>query len=247
MRAYYDLHLHSCLSPCADDDMTPNNIVNMALLLGYDIIAVTDHNSCQNVPAVVRAGQANGLTVVPGMELCTAEEVHVICLFPTVEAALGFDRFVSERMPRIKNRPEIFGRQTVMDENDAATGEEDILLLNASAIGLNSVRETACRFGGTAFPAHIDRSAYSVLANLGGFPPEAGFTAAEISRKGNVRALLEQYGELAEMHLLSNSDAHTLEDMPDRSASIILPEKTPECLISVLKEKNGRNGLFYLV
>lgn len=239
MRAYYDLHLHSCLSPCADDDMTPNNIVNMALLLGYDIIAVTDHNSCQNAPAVVRAGEANGLTVVPGMELCTAEDVHVICLFPTVEAAISFDRFVSERMPRIKNRPEIFGRQTVMDENDAVTGEEDILLLNASAIGLNSVRETARRFGGTAFPAHIDRNAYSVLANLGGIPPEAGFTAAEISLKGNVRALLKQYGDLEKMHLLSNSDSHTLEDMPDRSASVILPEKTSECLISILEGKNG--------
>lgn len=237
MRVYYDLHLHSCLSPCADDDMTPNNIVNMALLLGYDMIAVTDHNSCRNIPAAVRAGEANGLTVVPGMELCTAEEAHVICLFPTVEAAIGFDRFVSERMPPVKNRPEIFGRQTVMDENDNVTGREDILLLNAAAIGVNSVRETVRRFGGTAFPAHVDRSAYSVLANLGGIPPEAGFTAAEISAKGDVPALLKQHRELAEMTLLFNSDAHTLEGMPDRNALVILPEKSPQCLIAALEEK----------
>lgn len=237
MRVYYDLHVHSCLSPCADDDMTPNNIVNMALLLGYDMIAVTDHNSCRNIPAVAQAGEANGLTVVPGMELCTAEEVHVICLFPTVEAALGFDRFVWERMPQIKNRPEIFGNQTVMDEDDTVTGKEDILLLNASSIGIDTIQKTVHRFGGTSFPAHIDRSAYSVLANLGGIPPEAGFAAAEISAKTNAPALLEQNRELADMTLLFNSDAHTLESMPDRCASIVLQEKSPQCLISTLEGK----------
>ena len=90
MKLRYDLHLHSCLSPCGDMDMTPNNIVGMAKLLGYDIIALTDHNTCRNTPAAVQAGERQGLVVVPGMELCTREEAHVVCLFPTAEAALAF-------------------------------------------------------------------------------------------------------------------------------------------------------------
>ena len=90
MNSYrYDLHLHSCLSPCGDTDMTPNNLVNMAALLGCDIIALTDHNTCRNTPAAVKVGQATDVLVIPGMELCTAEEAHVVCLFETVEDALA--------------------------------------------------------------------------------------------------------------------------------------------------------------
>nr|WP_319489093.1 PHP domain-containing protein [uncultured Caproiciproducens sp.] len=231
---YYDLHLHSCLSPCAGEDMTPNNLVNMSLLLGYDMIAVTDHNSCRNIPAAVKAGAANGLTVVPGMELCTQEEAHVICLFPTVEASLEFDRYIAERMPKIRNKPEIFGRQTLMDENDTIMGEEEFLLLNAASISVNDVQKAVRSFGGTAFPAHIDRNAYSVIATLGFIPPEAGFLAAEISSAGDVQKLLQSNPELCGKILLQNSDSHYLENMPEPAASVLLPEKTPECLIAAL-------------
>jgi Predicted metal-dependent phosphoesterases (PHP family) len=237
IRIFYDLHLHSCLSPCGSGDMTPNNLVNMALLLGYDIIALTDHNSCRNVPAAVRVGAAHGLPVVPGMELCTQEEAHVICLFPTVEAALDFDRYVAQRIPKIRNRPEIFGCQAVMDEQDTVIGEEETLLLNAASVSVNHVHRLACRFGGTAFPAHVDRSAYSVLSSLGSLPPEANFTAAEISAKGDVQTLLHRNPELRDLILLKNSDAHYLENMPDPSASVLLPEKSPECLIAALNRE----------
>ncbi|MBW7572543.1 PHP domain-containing protein [Caproiciproducens faecalis] len=236
-RVYYDLHLHSCLSPCGSDDMTPNNIVNMALLLGYNMIAVTDHNSCRNTPAAVKAGAKNGLPVVPGMELCTQEEAHVICLFPTVEAALAFGRYVEERMPKIRNRPEIFGRQTVMDEQDTVIGEEEALLLNASSISVNRVQKLVRGYGGTAFPAHVDKSAYSVISNLGFLPPEAEFTAAEISEGGDVKSLLLSHPELNDKIFLKNSDAHYLENMTDASASVLLPEKTPECLIAALNRE----------
>ena len=100
-RVYYDLHLHSCLSPCGSEDMTPNNIVNMAKLMGYDMIALTDHNSCLNCEATVTVGKRNGLTVVPGMELCTAEDAHTICLFPTVADAMEFHQYVKQHSPVI--------------------------------------------------------------------------------------------------------------------------------------------------
>lgn len=235
MRIYYDLHLHSCLSPCGSDDMTPVNIVNMALLLGYDMIALTDHNSCRNTPAAVKIGEENGLIVVPGMELCTAEEAHVICLFPTVDAAMRFQRYVADRSVKIKNKPEIFGHQLVMDEYETVIDEEENLLLNAAAISVNNIQKATRGFGGAAFPAHVDRNAFSVIASLGAIPPEAGFAAAEISARGDVQKLLQTNPELNGKVLLLNSDAHYLQNMPEPKASIDLPEKTPECLIAALR------------
>ena len=114
----YDFHIHSCLSPCGDDDMTPANIAGMASVKGLSVIAVTDHNSCKNCPAVLKAAEDCGITAIAGMELCTAEEVHVVCLFKSLEAALDFDSYVHRHIMPIKNRPDIFGRQQIMDEND---------------------------------------------------------------------------------------------------------------------------------
>ena len=119
---HYDLHIHSCLSPCGDNDMTPNNLVQMALLSGCDVIALTDHNTCRNAPAAMEAGARNGLLVIPGMELCTAEEAHVVCLFETLEGALEFDHYIYENMPHVKNRPEIFGEQRLLDGEDGPVG-----------------------------------------------------------------------------------------------------------------------------
>ena len=90
----YDLHIHSCLSPCGDDDMTPGNIVGMSAIKGLDVIAVTDHNSCRNCPAVLKLAEQYGVLAIPGMELTTAEEVHAVCLFSELSAAMEFDRFV---------------------------------------------------------------------------------------------------------------------------------------------------------
>ena len=175
---HYDLHIHSCLSPCGDNDMTPNNLVQMALLSGCDVIALTDHNTCRNAPAAMEAGARNGLLVIPGMELCTAEEAHVVCLFETLEGALEFDHYIYENMPHVKNRPEIFGEQRLLDGEDAPVGEEENLLLVSSFVGVDQVVGLAAQYGGVAFPAHVDRDSFSVIASLGAIPAEAGFTAA---------------------------------------------------------------------
>ena len=114
-RYYCDLHIHSCLSPCGDMDMTPVNIVNMARLNGLDIIALTDHNTVKNCPAAIACGKEAGLLVLPGMELTTEEEAHVLCLFAEMEGAEAFEHEVDKRRVYIENRAEIFGRQVVMD------------------------------------------------------------------------------------------------------------------------------------
>ena len=126
---YYDLHIHSCLSPCGDDDMTPANIVGMAAVKGLDVIALTDHNSCRNCPAAMYHGEKYGVTVIPGMELTTREEVHVICLFPTLDDALRFDALIYEKLLPFPNREDIFGKQQITDERDEVTGTVENLLI----------------------------------------------------------------------------------------------------------------------
>ena len=121
---YYDFHIHSALSPCGDKDMTPNNIVNMAAIIGLDAIAISDHNSVGNVRAAMKVGEQVGVKVLAGMEVETAEEIHVLTLYETMEAAEEVAKRVYDALPDIKNRPEIFGNQYYMDENDNIVGEE---------------------------------------------------------------------------------------------------------------------------
>lgn len=234
MRLHYDLHLHSCLSPCGDNDMTPNNIVNMSLLNGMQLIALTDHNTCGNCRAAVEAGRRSGLCVVPGMELCTSEEIHVVCLFPDVERAEAFSACVEACSVKIPNRPDIFGRQLLLNADDEEVGEIGHMLLNASGISVSGVVETVRRYGGAAFPAHIDRDSYSVLSVLGEIPPDAGFCAAELSAAGDLPLLQKQNGILNRMLILRDSDAHYLENMPEAGSWIDLPECSPECLLQAL-------------
>jgi hypothetical protein len=234
MKLFYDLHLHSCLSPCGDAEMTPNNLVNMAMLLGMDLIALTDHNSCKNCRAAVEVGKRAGLCVVPGMELCTSEEAHVVCLFPTVERAEQFGAFVEQRRMRVPNRPQIFGEQLVMNAEDEVIGQEGDLLITATQIGINDVLSAARRFEGTAYPAHIDKDSYSVLASLGDLPPEAGFCAAEVTAQGDVEALLARHPTLRGMLLPLDSDAHYLENMAEPRAWIDLPECSAPAVIAAL-------------
>lgn len=237
MNLKYDFHLHSCLSPCGDNDMTPYNLVNMAKLLGYDIIALTDHNSCLNCPAALKAGEEAGITVVPGMELCTSEEIHAVCIFPDLKNALEFSDYVKSTMPLVKNDASIFGEQLVMDSTDRIIGNEEILLTAASGISIDDAVKEVSRFGGAVFPAHLDRASYSVLSVLGFMYPEMGFAAAEFTHKAYIPQYEEKHPLLKEMKKLRNSDAHYLENMVEPSVEIDLPECSAEAVVSYLNSK----------
>ncbi len=238
MRLKYDFHLHSCLSPCGDNDMTPYNLVNMAKLMGYDIIALTDHNSCLNCPAAIKAGIEAGITVVPGMELCTSEEIHTVCLFPTIEKALEFSEYVKTTMPPIINDENIFGNQYIMDHTDKILGKEDILLTTASGISIDDVVKDVSRFDGVVFPAHLDRASYSVLSVLGFMYKEMNFTTAEFTHKAYIPQYEERHELLKDMIHLRNSDAHYLENMVEASVEIDLPECSSQAVIEYIK--NGK-------
>ncbi len=235
MRLRYDFHIHSCLSPCGDSDMTPGNIAGMAQLCGLRVIALTDHNACGNCGALmeIAASLAPGLLVLPGMELCTAEEAHVVCLFPALPDALAFEAAVRPTLPPIENRPEIFGVQQLCTAQDEPAGTCDILLTTASGISVDEVLSLCRRFHGTAFPAHIDRPSYSVLSSLGDIPP-VGFAAVEITASGDVDALLSVCKEARGKPLLLDSDAHCLDQIGLHEPWIEIDDPTPAGIIAAL-------------
>ncbi len=220
----YDFHIHSALSPCGDADMTPNNIVNMARVAGLDIIALTDHNSCQNCPALLEAAQRVGLPALAGMELCTREEIHVVCLFPCLCHALDFDRYVYEHLPDIQNKPEIYGEQCIMDADDNIIVTEHKLLLNATDIPIDGLSSFVSGFHGVCFPAHIDKTSYSALSVLGFLTPDMGFTAAEVAYPTRFTPASPLVPE--GMRILTNSDAHYLWDIGCKEA--YLEERLPD-------------------
>lgn len=234
MKLYYDFHLHSCLSPCGDNDMTPYNLVNMAKLLGLDIIALTDHNSSQNCRAAIEVGNEIGLTVVPGMELCTSEEVHVVCLFADVKNAEAFSEFVLSTVPPIKNRSDIFGEQFIMDSRDNILGSQELLLTTASGISVENAVETVKKFGGVCYPAHINRSSYSVISNLGMITEEMSFKAVEMTENADKNGYMNKYPIIGDMSVFVSSDAHYLENMQEARHKIELSENSAKAVIGFL-------------
>ena len=234
MRVFYDLHIHSCLSPCGSDDMTPNNLVNMAALAGLQVIAVADHNTTRNVPAAVQVGEKAGVLVVPAMELTTKEDIHVLCLLPDLDRAEAFRQYVYERLPQRKNRPKAFGHQYVMDENDEIIEEEPQLLAFGSSIGIYEVKELLEGFGGLAIPAHINRASYSLLGVMGLVDGEMGFSLYETTRDCDTVALMEKHRFSGSF--IANSDAHDLTAIADAERSIEIEELTPQDVIKALKK-----------
>lgn len=232
MKLYYDLHIHSALSPCGDNDMTPNNIVNMSIIKGLDMIAVTDHNSCGNVRSVIKAA-GDRLLVIPGMEVETSEEIHVVCYFRSVESAEEMGEYVKNHLPPIKNREEIFGEQLLMDFEDNIVGKEESLLVTATELDIFSVVKRVRELGGVAVPAHIDRSSYSVLSNLGVIPEELLFKTVEITAKNRER--MADYEK--KYHIITNSDAHYLEDIAEPEFFIKLMSKSTEKVLDYLCKK----------
>ena len=209
----YELHLHSCLSPCGDADMTPASIAGMAMLNGVKIAALTDHNTCQNCPAFFAACHNYGIVPIAGMELTTMEEIHMVCLFESLDAAMDFDAFIQEHRMKIKNKPNIFGEQLIMNEDDEVIGTIDELLILATDLDITSAAKLVRERGGVAFPAHIDKQSNGLLGVLGTFPVEPGFATAEFHDSANIAQYNALYPELKDLNIITNSDAHALDQM----------------------------------
>lgn len=231
-----DLHVHSILSPCGEEEMTPNNIVNMALIKELDFIAVTDHNSAKNLPAIMAVAKelGEGLCVLPGIEVTTKEEAHVLAYFPTLAAAMTLDKIIYDHLPDVMNEKELFGPQLIMDKNDNVIGEVDKLLISATDLGVNQLWELITNLGGVMVPAHIDRNSYSLIASLGFIPLDLDIKTCEISKKETVEKVLKKFRFFKDYQFIHGSDAHQLEDIAEREYFLELRDMQRQTLINYL-------------
>jgi PHP family Zn ribbon phosphoesterase len=205
-----DLHVHTVLSPCAEVEMIPPLIVREALERGIHLIAITDHNATGNIRAVMEAAQGTDLTVLPGMELQTREEVHLLCLFDFIEQAETWQKTVDSILPDRLNNPEFFGEQFIVDASGDFIRREERLLIVSAEIGLDEAATRVHALGGFAIPAHVDRKAFSLIANLGLVPP--GFEALEISRHLKPSEAAVRYPQIRGYPLIQSGDVHRLEE-----------------------------------
>lgn len=235
MEVFCDLHIHSALSPCGDMDMTPNNIVGMSVLKGLDFIAVTDHNTVGNVKAVIKAAEASPICVIPGMELETSEEAHFVCLFKNADMAEEFYEWSSNFFSGVKNRADIFGQQAFMNENDEIIGFEENMLVSALSCSIYDAAPQVRKVGGIIIPAHVDKSSYSIISNLGMIPEDLGFKTVEISKNTDKEHILMKYPYLESKMIITSSDSHYLGDIYETEGAITIKEKTVDALFERLR------------
>ncbi|MHB1315625.1 MAG: PHP domain-containing protein [Christensenellales bacterium] len=230
MKIAVDLHIHSCLSPCADSHMTPCNIAGMAKLKGLDAIAVTDHNHAGNLISVCSEAAKHGLIVVPGIEVQSKEEVHLLCYFEDIERAVAFGERIYQTLMPVSNNPGLFGRQLLIDTKDQVAGELDTLLIQSSALSISQICDEVSSNNGVVVPAHINRQANSLLAMLGFIPPGLGFSTLEVCAGIPMPSL-------AGYQFIRSSDAHELGAILEREIFLEVKEKTVPYILAWLKGK----------
>lgn len=208
-----ELHVHSVLSPCASLEMIPPLIIEKALEAKIDIIALTDHNSASNVPAVLEAAAGTGVKVIPGMELETAEEIHVLCLFDTLAQLQVFEKMVNLHLPNYKNNEDFFGSQLIVDKDGNFLRKEERLLHTASDLSIFEAQKEVQKLGGLFIPAHVEREENGMLPRLGGVPPELHLAIVEISSYESSTEVRKLWPDLKKMHIIKNGDAHDLDGM----------------------------------
>lgn len=213
-----DLHVHTCLSPCADSEMRPFAIVKQAKTRGLHVIAVCDHNSTRNVHAVRRAGQRQGLAVIGGMEVTSEEEVHILGLFDEEGSLRQMQRLVDENLTG-ENNPELFGRQWLCDENDEVVGQEARLLIGATALTVEEIVGSIHDLGGVAVPSHVDRPSFALLSQLGFVPEQLEIDAVEVSQRYSVAEARDRFPQIRNYPAIRCSDAHRLEEIGSASTA----------------------------
>lgn len=236
-----DLHVHTVLSPCAELEMGPRAIVAAAAARGIGLLGITDHNAWANVPAVAALAAREGIAVLPGMEVQTREEVHVLCFFPDLVSLAAAGEEIRRHLPRRENRPEIFGDQVIVDAEENILGFETTLLLNSVDLTLEEVRDLTRRAGGLFIPAHVDRPAFSLLANLGVVPPGLEPEALEISSRLTPADAKRLFPALVGYPLITSSDAHRLSDLATpRATWFHVAAPTLDEVVLALAGREGR-------
>ena len=237
-----DLHIHSCLSPCSDWDMSPKKIVQKSLEQHLDLIAICDHNTAENAAATLREGTRQGIAVLPGMEICSKEEVHLVALFNNIEDTLKMQEYVYAHLPG-KNQPEVFGHQVVADEHDQVLGENPRLLIGATQLSLLDIVEKAHHLGGICISAHVDRPSYSLIGQLGFIPEDLHLDAVEVSYRVPLEKALTEVVGISDYPCVTTSDAHFLHDIGKVWTEFVLASPSLEEIRLALAGVNGRRIL----
>jgi hypothetical protein len=235
-----DLHIHTCLSPCASLDLSPRRIIERALEEKLDVISVTDHNIARNIPAVMHHAKKRGLKVIPGMEVQSREEIHILTLFPDWPSLHAWEVVVRAHLPEIPNNPEFFGDQPVVDEEDNILEFEERLLINSIDLSLNEIRRQVLQRGGLFIPAHFDKESLSLVSQLGFVPFDLDPDALEMGRKNQAALPKDLRDPSAAIPRIVCSDAHQVEDIGRARTVFLLAEPSLEELRLAFRGKEGR-------
>ncbi|MBM7622687.1 PHP domain-containing protein [Sporohalobacter salinus] len=208
-----DLHIHTVLSPCGDLLMTPQNIIHAAEEKEIDILAITDHNSAGNLEVALELAEDSDVNIIPGIEIETKEEIHLIALFPSLEEVLSFQKMIYSHLPSIDNDEELFGPQLITDNEDQFVGRLEQLLLVSIDLSLERAISEARSREGIIFPAHVGKKEYSILSNLGFIPDEINFSVLELSKNSSKAELYDKFPTIKSYPLIKSSDAHYISDI----------------------------------
>ena len=232
-----DLHIHTCLSPCTELDMSPESILAAAKSKGLDIIGICDHNSSENSPGVFRAAKGTPIKVLPGLEVTSQEEVHVLALFDSLEAALRLQEDVYANLPG-ENDEEAFGRQVIVNEKEEVEGFSSRLLIGATTIPLEEVVRLIHSQGGLAIASHIDREAFSIIGQLGFIPKDLALDALEVSPRIPIEQAKKSYA--CDYPITCFSDAHYPDDIGKGTTTFLIEEASLTEIRKALKNEGGR-------
>lgn len=206
-----DLHIHSVLSPCADLEMSPVNIINKAKERKLDIIGLTDHNSTKQCKITREIGEKNDIFVLCGAEITTKEEVHCLTFFENFEKLFAFQKYIEIHLPKINNDVQRFGYQLIVDEDENIIDEEEFLLHSALDVSIDALAEKVHELNGLFIPAHVNRPKFSLISQLGFIPPDIKADAFEISKHLSKADFYKQYAYLKNKTVIQNSDAHFID------------------------------------
>jgi 3',5'-nucleoside bisphosphate phosphatase len=238
-----DLHIHSVLSPCGDLNMSPSKIIEEALRKKIDILGISDHNSTYHCRLMTELGKQAGILVLPGVEINTKEEIHCLAFFENADISDEFQKFLEERLPNIPNNKKLFGEQLVVNKDEQIITEVETLLISAINADIFEVSEVVHNLGGVFIPAHIDRPYNSLLSQLGIIPEGLKFDALEVSSMNPVAAYLKRFPELMNYTVISNSDAHLIENIGRTTTLIKINDCNFKEFVMALKKENHRKTI----
>jgi len=237
-----DLHVHTCLSPCGDLSMLPTLIVMKAKEKNLDIIGICDHNTTENVVAVKKAGEKEGLSVIGGIEITSQEEAHILAYFKRNGDLRKIQEIVYEHLPGT-NDESVFGEQVIVDEDDEMLGLNEKLLIGATTLFLEQVVDIIHSLGGIAIASHIDREAFSVISQLGFIPEGLELDGLEVSLLGRLENLRATYPRVNNFPIVRFSDAHYLVDIGKQATSFLLENASVDEIFKAFRGVEGRKIL----